>query len=650
MLARFAAAVTIGALFAGTIPAVSAMPAARPYLSPAARGIASDVGRMRGVRDLGRLGATQTVRVGLLMRYRNESELAILTRAQSHKGSPYYRKFLTTSQWNNYFAPDAGTYAKTARTMQRAGFRVFQTYPNRGFLVMQAPCAAVERYFNTEIHRVYQQGRGERYANVRPATMPAELRQTVIGVAGLHTTQSLFVTPHPHRNAASDARARANLASVVASVGARVRAAATATPTPEPVTVQTPKPNPSPDPTESPNDLVVDLSSSLYGIGPPDFAIGYDYPVQHGYGGTGHATGSVIDSDNSDHDMALEFANFDIPNTGSETRVCTTPGGGCQMCDGTATKAGTAALCDAEGESTLDAEALRTLAPDAHFYEYLVNHTTSLIDLNVEAAYETVVNDDVVDAVNSSFGGCETDDPTEEYAVNYIAMEGAAKGITFSASAGDTGALNCGVYVTNGAPQTEVNVSSPCAAYYFVCVGGTSYDIPVNAETGVPINGSDYYLAEQAWLDGGGGYSVLEPLPDWQAASVNAQTLVTSVSTLGRNTPDVSMAADAGAAFVGGTQGVGLIIFDVGTEEGSGGTSLASPMFVASLTSGNQAKGSRGGWVNPRFYEIQQNAAGYAAAFNDIETSANYVYAAAPGYDDATGIGSVKGWELAGEE
>jgi subtilase family serine protease len=646
MIARFFAALTVGTMLATTMPAVSAMPA-RPYLSPAARGVAADVGRVRGVRDLGRLGAAQNVRVGLLMRYRHESELAILTRAQSHKGSPYYRKFLTTAQWNNYFAPDPATYAKTARTMQRAGFRVFQTYPNRAFLVMQAPCAAVERYFNTEIHRVYQQGRGERYANTRPATMPAELRSTVIGVAGLHTTQSYFVTPHPHRNAASDARARANLANVIASVSVRVRAAATASP--EPVVVQTPPANPSPDPTESPNNLVVDLTGSLYGIGPPDFAIGYDYPVQHGYGGTGHATGSVIDSDNSDHDMALEFANFDIPNTGSETRVCTTPGGGCQMCDGTATKAGTASLCDAEGESTLDAEALRTLAPDAHFYEYLVNHTTSLIDLNVEAAYETVVNDDVVDAVNSSFGGCETDDPTEEYAVNYIAMEGAAKGITFSASAGDTGALNCGVYITNGAPQTEVNVSSPCAAYYFTCVGGTSYDIPVNAE-GVPINGNSYYLAEQAWLDGGGGYSVLEPLPDWQTASVNAQTVATSVSTLGRNTPDVAMAADAGAAFIGGTQGVGLIIFNAGTEEGSGGTSLASPMFVASVASGNQAKGSRGGWINPRLYEIQQNAAGYAAAFNDIDTSANFVYAAVPGYDDATGIGSPKGWELAGEE
>lgn len=305
--------------------------------------------------------------------------------------------------------------------------------------------------------------------------------------------------------------------------------------------------------------------------------------------------------------------------------------------------AGTTSMCDAEGESTLDAEALRTLAPDATFVEYLVNHTTSLIDLNIEAAYERVVSDDAVDAVNSSFGGCETDDPSELYAVNYIAMEGAAKGITFAASSGDTGAFSCGIYASNGVPQTEVNISSPCAAYYFTCVGGTSYDIPV---TGAATN---FYVAEQAWLDGGGGHSVLEPLPDWQAASV-AAGLATSVSTAGRNAPDVAMTADAGAAFIGGTQGVGLIIFNAGTEEGSGGTSLASPMFVASLVSGNQAKGSRGGWINPRLYEIQQNAAGYAAAFNDITTSANYVYAAAPGYDDATGIGSPKGWELAGEE
>jgi len=594
------------------------------------------------------------------MRYRHEDELLRLTRLQSHKGSAYYRRFLSTSQWNAYFAPDPVTYANAARTMQRAGFRVFKTYPNRGFLVMQAPNAVVERYFKTEIHRVYQAGRGERYANVRPATMPAELRSTVIGVAGLHTTQSFFVAKHPHRTAATDAIARAALTSrLIAagaySVGARVRAAATATPTPEPVAVATPPVNPSPDPTESPNGLLNDYIASIGSLGPPDFAEGYDYSVQHGYGGTGHASGSVIDSDNSDNDMALEFANF---NTGApaptdaniaamETRVCTDPGNACTICNATATKAGTAG-CDAEGESTLDAEVLRTMSPEAHFYEYLVNHTTSLIDLNIEAAYERVVSDDVVDAVNSSFGGCETDDPTEEYAVNYIAMEGAAKGITFSASAGDTGALNCGIYAENGVPQTEVNVASPCAAYYFTCVGGTSYIIPVASLAST--SASSYYFVEHAWLDGGGGYSVLEPLPDWQAASV-AAAVPTSVSTAGRNTPDVAMEADPGPAFApGGQDGCGFIIYDAGAEEGSGGTSLASPMFVSGIVSGNQAKASRGGWLNPRLYEIQQNAAGYAAAFNDITIGANYIYAALPGYDDSTGIGTMKPWELAGEE
>ena len=83
-------------------------------------------------------------------------------------------------------------------------------------------------------------------------------------------------------------------------------------------------------------------------------------------------------------------------------------------------------------------------------------------------------------------------------AADYIAMEGAALGITFSASTGDTGAESCGLYAMNGAPQTEVNISIPSGGYYFTALGGTDF-LPITTCTGVQ---SACYTHEDAWTFG----------------------------------------------------------------------------------------------------------------------------------------------------
>jgi hypothetical protein len=84
-------------------------------------------------------------------------------------------------------------------------------------------------------------------------------------------------------------------------------------------------------------------------------------------------------------------------------------------------------------------------------------------------------------------------------------------------------------------------------------------------------------------------------------------------------------------------------------------------------TSINQVQGSRNGFVNPRLYAIAAaeyqfpaDTAGttgasyapgdYTFAFRDIIEGDNIPYAAGPGYDLTTGLGSVLGWELAGTE
>ena len=113
-----------------------------------------------------------------------------------------------------------------------------------------------------------------------------------------------------------------------------------------------------------------------------------------------------------------------------------------------------------------------------------------------------------------------------------------------------------------------------------------------------------------------------------------------------REVPDV--AADAGTPFAtycteGGRDGC-----DTNGWTGFGGTSLAAPIWgsIFALANASPACASkRIGFANPTLYAIA-GGGGYAAAFTDVTTGNNDlgfqggVYAARPGYDLATGLGT----------
>ncbi len=90
----------------------------------------------------------------------------------------------------------------------------------------------------------------------------------------------------------------------------------------------------------------------------------------------------------------------------------------------------------------------------------------------------------------------------------------------------------------------------------------------------------------------------------------------------------------------------------------AGGTSFAAPIFAAMVAIVNQAKGytTGQGLINPTLYSMAADSAMYQSAFHDITTGNNYCtagstycpsngstlgFAAGPGYDEVTGLGSV---------
>lgn len=196
----------------------------------------------------------------------------------------------------------------------------------------------------------------------------------------------------------------------------------------------------------------------------------------------------------------------------------------------------------------------------------------------------------------------------------------ALKGITVFASAGDDGVRD---RVNNGKfnahyPGSDPNVTS---------AGGTR----------LIVDGSGKRIDEVVWNNnrqvdaGGGGVSEIFPLPEYQkgvGVPANANT-----GKPGRGYPDVTGNADPVT---------GYIIRVHGAEEVTGGTSAVAPLYAALMLRINGALGRNvNGPLNPWLYENRNKG-----FFNDIVSGDNGGYKAVPGWDAASGLGSINGTKL----
>ncbi|HZT40922.1 MAG TPA: hypothetical protein VFA07_01970 [Chthonomonadaceae bacterium] len=177
--------------------------------------------------------------------------------------------------------------------------------------------------------------------------------------------------------------------------------------------------------------------------------------------------------------------------------------------------------------------------------------------------------------------------------------------VVYFASTGDSGA-------PAGYPST-----SP----YVVAAGGTT----------VTTNSSGNFVSESAWSSGGGGPSTQEARPSFQNA---IQSIVGSF----RGTPDISYDADpnSGASVYDTTPYNG---FTYGWLE-VGGTSWSSPALAGIMNLANTSAGTFAAGTQAELTTIYSNLG--TSNFRDI-TTGNNGYAAAAGWDFATGVGTVQG-------
>ncbi|HET9077011.1 MAG TPA: S53 family peptidase [Acidimicrobiales bacterium] len=279
------------------------------------------------------------------------------------------------------------------------------------------------------------------------------------------------------------------------------------------------------------------------------------------------------------------------------------------------------ASSDTSGQDEWDMDTQYSTGMAQSVSQLYIYDATSLTDSDIAREVNSFASQDVAKAASASFGECEYQAYLDGsmLADDQAFAQAAAQGQTVFASAGDTGGF-CPLAPNNGVPLGAPDVNYPASSPYVVSVGGTT----------LVTNSDGSYNQETAWLAGGGGLSLFEPSPSWQAGDGSAYTNLSTacaVQGCGRTVPDVANDADPNS---------GANVYISGTPTGVGGTSLSSPLTLGEWARLESNSGNTLGFASPLLYKALGTA-----AFHDITLGDTGPYPATPGYDLATGIGTM---------
>lgn len=269
----------------------------------------------------------------------------------------------------------------------------------------------------------------------------------------------------------------------------------------------------------------------------------------------------------------------------------------------------------ADGEVMLDVEVVGALAPGAAIVVYFAPNTDAgFVDAVATAAHATPTPT----AMSISWGQSEDAWTAQaRSALDDAVVDAVSLGVTVTAAAGDNGS-------TDGQSDGGQHVDFPASSPHVLACGGTRLEA-----SGTTIT------SETVWNDGasggatGGGVSDAFPLPTWQQG---VGVPGTAGSSGGRGVPDVAAVADPQTGYE--------VLVD-GNRTVIGGTSAVAPLWAALIARIVQSTGRPLGLAQPVLYSA-------ASTFRDVTSGSNGAFAAAPGWDACTGLGSPDGAALLG--
>jgi subtilase family serine protease len=607
-------------------------------------------------QDLGSASPNASTHFSVYLPLTNQAALEKLVIDQTNSSSPSYHKWLTPAQFKAQFGPNLADKDKVKTALERAGFTVVAEHTQS--MDVEGTVSAVERTFSTRLNQVRMPKGDLRFSALNHRlSLPAEL-------AAAHAMIPSFaphLAAHVHSEHVATAGTGSALRSGAGSIDQRLSTA---------------------DSFYYPNDMkeAYDFPSFTTSVVPKAQAPA-GAPAQ--VVGLGAKIGILMSSTINPTDVARSFNSSvsagsasDVQNYSGNTTV-PVPTVTVVPVDG-----GSGAFStnnDAAGEASLDTQMSLGTAPGAK--EYLYN-IPDLADESILDGYSKIVDDNIVDVVSSSFGECEVDFIAAANGgvdFTYIMglyhnqfVQGNAEGITFIASSGDNGAVDCTTPAFDNHPTNGTNyilgVENPASDPNVTGVGGTNlttvptpttndaaYSVEnANYDPRVPTfvdvgNGTGAVVGNNTW-GSGGGYSIYFAKPSYQ-------NQVNTGSTTVRAVPDVSLMmggcpgdADLNAQDCTVLPRSAAIIWIDGVPSLLIGTSSSSPQMAGVIALSIELQGSRLGNINPQLYTLsalQSAASGKTASASQFYhrniSGNNNGYTVSPGqaYSPVLGNGTL---------
>ncbi len=590
-----------------------------------------------------------TVDIAVHMTLRDIAELRNFVAAVSKPGDPLYGHYLSKEQFRAAFAPDDADVAAVKDLLEKAGMKQVVIGPSNAYVAARATVAQLRATFRVTQDLYSFSGRTLR-ANAEAPSIPASLAGKVLAIEGLDDSSTLR---HPFHRSVTQADV----------LHAPPRAITPGTITPPPVAA----PNPSPYCSTYFGDhkAVLSTKPAPYNSTQPWVLCGYTpTQIQQAYGldkvgftGKG-ITVAIVDayaSPTLEADGDKYAANHGLPLFDKANFKAIVPPGIYQVNPDES--------CGPYGwwtEESLDLASVHGTAPGAKIlYVGARDCGTTLT-----TALLNVIYDKEADVITNSYGySGESVDQSTVAAEDQAAMTADAQGQTVLFSSGDDGDLS----QVNGIATGAYEATSP----YVTGVGGTSLalygplgdkgewgwgnnrdylaDATVNSATSITTSGltttSNYgytYSDFSFYAGSGGGISLLETQPSWQAGIVPS-TLATYLNPASGNTiilpkpmrvsPDVAMDADPYTGYLYGQSfTIAVAPADPGCtatsatveycENDEGGTSLASPLMAGMIAVVDQAhlaaKKPLVGFANPWLYSNKIGTTFTSAGINDV--------------------------------
>jgi hypothetical protein len=572
-----------------------------------------------------------------------DTELKALLEAQQDKASTQFHQWLTPEQFGNRFGPADSDIQMVTGWLQSQGFQVNRIAKGKTAIEFSGTAGQVSSAFHTEIHKYFANGE-EHWANATDPQIPAALAPVVAGASTLHNFRAKPM-----------AKISSKWPVVETNHGSR----------PEYI-----------------------LSAGSHALAPADYATIYNINPLYkaGINGTGVTIGVIGVDLISLGDIEDFRQTFELPENPPQV-----------ITNGTVPDV---AVDDEDLEGTLDVTWSGAVAPNATI-KFIVSFSTDGAD-GLDLSEQYAVDNNVADVLTESFGFCEPYiTAAQAQQLNAIREQAAAQGITWVVSSGDHGPY-CDDAGDTAAALGPISVSGQASSPFVVAVGGTEFGSSTETSLFWSASGSTStvagsalsYIPETVWNDScseaqcgavdagpaasGGGVSTLYGRPSWQSG-------VSGIPTGAfRATPDLSLTAsgDTDPYLVCYMGGCHYPPITPSSFTPVGGTSASAPSFAGIMALVVQKTGSRQGQANYVLYPLAAaeqysqcvalNATKITSLpastciFNDITTSNNAVpsepgyvgsgtkgttsttamFQAGPGYDLATGLGSINATNL----